>query len=114
MLAIPSRGTRVPDPDVFAFEPKWDGFRAVAYIEDDAVRIASRRGRWLTDAFQELVSCPATHGRSAVLDGELVCFGPDGKPDWNRLRHRAVCRESAAQRGAMRAPACFVAFDLLE
>jgi bifunctional non-homologous end joining protein LigD len=49
-----------------------------------------------------------------MLDGELVCFDREGRPDWNRLRRRSVCRDATAHRAAASAPACFVAFDVLE
>src|SRR4051812_47031538 len=105
MLATPSRGTRVPDPDAFAFEPKWDGFRAIARIEATGVDLWSRRGRPLAPAFPELAPSPSVSGTSVVLDGELLCFAPDGRPDFDRLRHRAVLGERAAARASVRHPA---------
>src|SRR5215467_14004295 len=83
------------------FEPKLDGFRAVAYVEDGSCRLVSRNG----NAFQTFTVlakaiCQDLAGRVAILDGEIVRPAPDGRPMFYELMRR-------------RGPFCFYAFDLL-
>ena len=67
------------DPD-WLFEPKWDGFRSLAYIDGHQCRLVSRRGHvykswpYLCEELTHAVRC-----RNAVLDGEIVCLEPDGR-----------------------------------
>jgi hypothetical protein len=67
-------------PD-WIFEPKLDGFRAVAYIEGGACRLVSRN-RNAFKTFEPLAQAIAQElaRRSAILDGEIVRPGPDGRP----------------------------------
>ena len=66
-------------PD-WIFEPKMDGFRAVAYVEGGACRLVSRN-RNAFKTFEPLAQAivPDLAGRSAILDGEIVRPGPDGR-----------------------------------
>jgi bifunctional non-homologous end joining protein LigD len=63
------------------FEPKLDGFRAVAYVEDGACRLVSRN-RHAFRTFEPPARAIGEQlaGRSAILDGEIVRPGPDGRP----------------------------------
>ncbi|HWI22721.1 MAG TPA: ATP-dependent DNA ligase [Baekduia sp.] len=101
MLARPKPA--LPEGDGWAFEPKWDGFRAIVFVDGDEVYLQSRNAKPLSRYFPE-VSFPK--GRY-VVDGELVAatFGTLG----NRI-HPA---DSRIQRLAQETPARFVAFDLL-
>ena len=67
-------------PD-WIFEPKFDGFRAVAYVESGTCRLVSRN-RNAFKTFELLAQTIAQDlaGRSAILDGEIVRPGPDGRP----------------------------------
>src|SRR5262249_39716878 len=87
-------------PD-FIFEPKMDGFRAVAYVEGAACRLVSRN-RNMFKTFKPLAKAIAQDlaGRSAILDGEVGRPGPDGRPLFYELIRR-------------RGPFCFYAFDLV-
>jgi bifunctional non-homologous end joining protein LigD len=87
-------------PD-WIFEPKFDGFRAVAYIEGGACRLVSRN-RNAFKTFEPLAQAIAQDlaDRSAILDGEIVRPGPDGRPMFHELMRR-------------RGPFCFYPFDLL-
>jgi len=73
------------------FEIKLDGFRALAFIEHGQARLVSRNGRqfksWAT-LCDEIAS--TVRARAAVLDGEVVCLAPDGRPDFRALLYRAV------------------------
>src|SRR6478752_4052543 len=63
----------LPLGDGWSYEPKWDGFRAIAFVDGDDVYLQSRNGKPLTRYFPEL-SFPA--GRY-VLDGEIVASSFD-------------------------------------
>jgi ATP-dependent DNA ligase len=94
---------KLPDGEGWAYEPKWDGFRALAFVDGDETYLQSRNGKPLSRYFPEL-SFPA--GRY-VVDGEIVAasFGTLGQ----RI-HPAVSR---IERLAEETPARFVAFDVL-
>ncbi len=93
----------LPDSDAWAYEPKWDGFRTIVFVDGDDVYLQSRNGKPMARYFPE-VAFPA--GRY-VIDGELVAatFGTLGQ----RI-HPAASR---IERLAKETPARFVAFDVL-
>jgi ATP-dependent DNA ligase len=106
-LARPAKA--LPTGDGWAYEPKWDGFRALAFVDGDEVRLQSRNGKPLTRYFPDLAFPSGRY----VLDGEIVIFGAGGRQDFDALGQRI---HPAASRIAMLAehtPARFVAFDLL-
>lgn len=83
---------RIPEPfdhPDFLFEPKLDGFRALAHIEGHRCTLVSRNGNtfksWpqLCEELAHAVRC-----RSAVLDGEICCLEPDGRTHFNKLLFR--------------------------
>jgi ATP-dependent DNA ligase len=99
----------LPEGEGWAYEPKYDGFRALAYVDGDDVYLQSRGGKPLRRYFPE-VSFPK--GRY-VLDGELVILGSDGHEEFNRLQMRLHPAESRVKMLAKETPALFRAFDLL-
>lgn len=77
----------LPRGDEWAYEMKWDGYRAIVEIHDGWLRIASRRGLDLTDAYSELAPlADAVPVDDLVLDGELVVFDDDGRPSFAALQ----------------------------
>ena len=80
------------------FEPKLDGFRALAYFEGGSARLVSRNGNRLK-SFPALVSAlgNAFADQPAVLDGEIVHLGPDGKPLFYELMRRRTLSISRLQ-----------------
>ncbi len=99
----------LPTGGGWAYEPKWDGFRCVAFVDGDEIYLQSRNGRPLTRYFPEL-RFPA--GR-LVLDGEIVVFDPDGRPDFDALGQRVHPAASRVNMLASKTPARFMAFDVL-
>jgi len=95
------------------YEPKWDGFRCVAFCDDGTVELGSRNERPLTRYFPELLD-PLRDAveAPAVLDGEVVIAGPDGL-DFDALTQRIHPAASRIARLSEETPAAFVAFDLL-
>jgi ATP-dependent DNA ligase len=103
-----SRAT-LPDEDGWAYEPKWDGFRALAFVDGELLELQSRGGRPLGRYFPEL-SFP--RGRY-VLDGEIVIDGEGGLQDFDALSNRIHPAASRIALLSEQTPARFLAFDLL-
>ena len=99
----------LPDGDGWSYEPKWDGFRAIAFLDGDDLYLQSRSGKPLRRYFPEL-TLPA--GRM-VLDGELVILDGEGHPDFDALQQRIHPAVSRIERLAEETPVRFMAFDLL-
>ncbi|RKS68654.1 ATP-dependent DNA ligase [Actinomadura pelletieri DSM 43383] len=97
------------------YEPKFDGFRAIAIVDDGgAVRLSSRRRTRLDDAFPEIVA--AVRERLApgtVVDGEIVRWGRDGRLDFGALQRRHAAGRRRAEL-ARTEPCHYVVFDVLE
>jgi bifunctional non-homologous end joining protein LigD len=109
-----ARSGRVPDGDDWALEVKFDGMRAQLRWDGRTLCLRSRPGRDCTAEFPELGPLARAVGpRQVILDGELVCFAEDGHPDFHRLRGRLRSHGHAAAIASRRAPATFLAFDLL-
>lgn len=83
-------------PD-WIFEIKWDGIRAMAWIDDGRLELRSRTGRVITAQYPELASLPERlRARQAILDGEIVVLDRNGRSDFERLQSRMnVDRPSA-------------------
>jgi ATP-dependent DNA ligase len=104
MVAKPA--AELPRGPTWVYEPKFDGFRGCAWWNSKGkVRLQSRQGRNLTDAFPEICAAVAEQCRpGTVLDGEIVCWR-DGRFDFSALLGRL---------GGARAPAAsLVVFDML-
>jgi ATP-dependent DNA ligase len=106
-LARPAK--KLPTGEGWAYEPKWDGFRAIAFVAGADVYLQSRSGKPLRRYFPEL-SFPS--GRY-VLDGEIVLFDAEGRQDFDALGQRIHPAESRINMLAEQTPTVFVAFDLL-
>jgi DNA ligase-1 len=93
------------------FELKWDGIRALAFVEGGNLKLLSRNSRDITGGFPELSRLPAQVGvGGAVLDGELVCLDQQGHPSFSLLQERLNRPSDRRMRGD---PVHFIAFDLL-
>lgn len=110
MLA--SAAAEVPASDDWVVEPKWDGFRTLVEVDERlAVKVTSRHGRRWERALPEVAALGPLIGRPAVLDGETIVLA-DGRPHFGHLSRR-LARARWAHDEARRAPATFVAFDIL-
>ncbi len=102
------------NPD-WLFEIKWDGYRAIAFIEDGSVRLVSRNQIDLTAKFPELGTLAKfIKADRAVIDGEIVALDEEGRPSFSLMqqrtgfqpgKHRLPRREGV--------PVIYYAFDLL-
>jgi hypothetical protein len=95
-----ARSGRLPSGD-YAYEVKWDGFRAIV-VTEGLLRVRSRRGWDMT----EHVGFLTEHPVRAVLDGEPVALDEDGKPDFPQLCECVLMRHGSI-------PLTFMAFDVL-
>ena len=94
------------------FEIKWDGFRAIAYV-DNQLSIKSRNGKELKFSFPELQQLTKL-SNNIVLDGEIVVM-QEGKPDFQSLLKRSQSvLVGEIQRQAQLSPALYIIFDILE
>jgi ATP-dependent DNA ligase len=101
--------SELPTGEGWAYEPKYDGFRAIAFVDGAECTIQSRGGKPLSRYFPE-VSFP--EGRY-VLDGEIVIDDADGGQDFGALQQRIHPAQSRIAMLAQQTPARYVAFDLL-
>ena len=113
MLATAGTLPPVTEEERWAFEMKWDGVRAVAYVDRGTVRLLTRNDRDVTATYPELRGLGEALGEvRAVLDGEIVAFDGSGRPSFGELQQRMhVQRPSAALRA--RVPVSYLVFDLL-
>src|ERR1700735_4756743 len=100
---------QLPLGEQWAYEPKFDGFRAIAFVDGDEAYIQSRSGRPLGRYFPEVTFARGRY----VVDGEIVIDASDGQQDFGALQNRLHPAESRVQLLAQQTPAHFVAFDLL-
>jgi ATP-dependent DNA ligase len=100
---------QLPLGEQWAYEPKFDGFRAIAFVDGDEVYIQSRSGRPLGRYFPEVTFAPGRY----IVDGEIVIDAADGQQDFGALQNRLHPAASRVQLLAEQTPAHFVAFDLL-
>ena len=86
------------------WEPKLDGYRVLAFVEGESVKLRSRRGLDLAADFPKLCAELRKQAvESVILDGEIVAFDADGKPSFNAMQNRGSQTERAV----------FYCFDLL-
>src|SRR3954449_7084399 len=111
MLARLTR--QLPVGDDLVYEPKWDGFRCLAFRDGDDVDLRSRNNkpfaRYFPEAVEALLRIPE---QRFVLDGELLACDED-EYDFNALMLRLHPAKSRVAELSRTTPACFVAFDLL-
>jgi bifunctional non-homologous end joining protein LigD len=99
----------------WAYEFKWDGVRALVYVDGGRVRAFTRNDKSLMSTFPELRDIGRHLGsRSAILDGEIVALDKDNRPNFSTLAKRLhVTSKSAIEKLKSSTPASFFAFDLL-
>ena len=103
----------IPPGPGWQYEPKWDGFRCLAFRDRDHVELQSKNGRSLTRYFPEVVAhVRALPAPSFVLDGEIV-IPVDGRLSFDDLLQRIHPAASRVERLARERPAVLIVFDLL-
>src|SRR5436309_1024090 len=98
----------LPEGD-FVYEPKWDGFRCLAFRDGERVDLRSRHDRPLARYFPELVEgFRALDAERFVVDGEIVLAGRAGDSDFGTLMGRLHPAASRVERLRLEAPAAYV------
>jgi len=100
----------LPEGPQWSYEQKFDGFRAIAFVDGEQLRLQSRGTKDLTRYFPELRLPPGRY----VLDGEIVIDGEGSGQAFGALQQRIHPAASRIERLASEWPASYVAFDLLE
>ncbi|MET0273563.1 MAG: ATP-dependent DNA ligase, partial [Phenylobacterium sp.] len=103
----------IPDEPGWRFEPKWDGFRCLAFKAGGEVELKAKSGKPLARYFPDMVEAlKALPADRFVLDGELV-ITVDGEPSFDALQMRLHPAASRVNKLAAEQPADFVLFDCL-
>ena len=102
------------DDEQWAFEIKWDGVRAIGYVDGGRLRLEARSGRDITSRYPELRGLGRALGsHEAIVDGEVVAFD-DGRPSFQKLQGRMhLTTESHVRRLSESDPVSYIVFDLL-
>ncbi len=104
------------DSDEWLYEVKWDGYRAVAFLDGRSVRLVSRNQNDLTAAYPELHDIPKSiKARSAILDGEIVALDDEGRSSFGLMQQRTGVGEGGRRIRRTREdiPVVYYVFDLL-
>jgi ATP-dependent DNA ligase len=104
---------RIPEGEDWTYEPKWDGFRCLAFRDGPQIELQSKSGESLTRYFPEIVAALAAAKREQfVVDGELV-IASEETSDFDALLQRIHPAESRVRTLARETPASYILFDLL-
>jgi bifunctional non-homologous end joining protein LigD len=104
------------DGQEWLYEIKWDGYRAIAFLENGSVRLVSRNQNELTAAYPELSSIGSSFkARTAILDGEIVALDEQGRPSFSLMQQRTGVGEGGRRIRRTRddIPVMYYVFDLL-
>jgi len=103
------------DDKAWAYEFKWDGVRALSYVDGGRIHVESRNGNDLTPSFPELRALGEQLGSvQVVLDGEVVAFDEAGRPRFQLLQTRIHASDpTKAKHLAAEQPIVYVIFDVL-
>jgi ATP-dependent DNA ligase len=103
----------IPVGEHWLYEPKWDGFRCVAFRSDDDIELESKSGQSLTRYFPEIVTAlQAIGAKHFVIDGELFVESGPGF-DFDALLQRIHPAASRVLQLSKQTPAKYAIFDLL-
>jgi len=102
------------NPD-WMFEIKWDGYRAIAFIDKGRVQLVSRNQNDLTGQYPDLSDLPESiKAKTAVLDGEIVVLDENGRPSFSLMQQRTGFRERGRRAAPKpQIPIMYYAFDVL-
>ena len=108
-------GNEVPSGSDWLYEVKWDGYRALCFIEGGKVRMLSRRGTKLDKQFASVAAALAQSVKAgtAIIDGEVVALDDNGNPSFQHLQNLTGFGTKPALKGMAPPNLNFFAFDLL-
>ena len=103
-----------PTGDGWAYEIKWDGVRALCFIDDGEFYVESRTGKRCEQQYPELHSLPrSVRAKQAILDGEIVVMDENGRGRFELIQHRISIKGAGIQKLAQDSPVTLILFDLL-
>ncbi len=116
---IPMQAQAVRDPfsdDRWVFEPKLDGIRALAWMEDGRVTLRTRNGNEIGHQYPRIAAALGRQpAHRLVLDGEIATLDDRGLPSFERLQHRLHLQNEVEIAAAERTlPAVYYVFDMIE
>lgn len=115
MLALSAEAP--PEGERWAYEIKWDGVRAITYIDEQTVgvRALSRNNKELTPSFPELTEVARLFGaHTVVLDGELVALSAEGRPSFSAIQQRLHITDfEQVVRRRRAVPVTYLVFDVV-
>ncbi len=115
-LLHPMLATLVDKPftgEEWLFEVKWDGYRALAFIEDGDFRLVSRNQHDLTSHYPDLADVPQhIRSRHVIVDGEIVAMDEQGRPSFSLLQKRAGTTAARRTKPRTEIPVVYCVFDL--
>jgi bifunctional non-homologous end joining protein LigD len=114
MLAV--LGEEVPTDDAaYGYEFKWDGVRAVVYVDGGRARVLSRNDIDVSPSYPELrVLAESLGSRRVILDGEIVAMDDGGRPSFEALQARMhVTNPAQVRRLTDQVPVTYLVFDVL-
>lgn len=98
----------------WVFEPKMDGIRAIAFINDGDVVLKSRNDLELTQQFPAIAASLKGYNGNFVLDGEIIALNEKGRPSFQHLQQRAgLSRSAGAHGGEQQSPILYYVFDII-
>ncbi len=103
------------DDEDWLFEIKWDGYRAITFVENGKVRLVSRNQNELTGRYPELKDMPDfIQAKTAILDGEVVALDADGRASFSLMQQRTGFRPGGKKAAAKAdVSVLYYAFDLI-
>ena len=112
---LPGGASEPFDSTEHIFEVRWDGLRALAFVEGGGYHLQDQAGRNITELFPELGELPRRlSADQVILDGCVVISDGSGRPDFAAMdRRMRVGTEAATGQAAARQPAAYVVFDIL-
>jgi bifunctional non-homologous end joining protein LigD len=115
MPMVPGGVSEPFDSTEHLFEVRWDGLRALAFVEGGGYHLQDQAGRNITELFPELGELPRRVGADQVIiDGCVVISDSSGRPDFAALdRRMRTATSQATDQAAARQPAAYVVFDIL-
>ncbi len=101
------------DNENYLFELKFDGTRALIFVEPNKIYIKNRRGSFLNDTFPELINIKKLVKHKCIFDGEIIIMF-EGKPSFEKLQERLLLKNSKKiNMKSKEYPVIFICFDIL-
>ena len=97
----------------YIYEIKFDGYRALIFVNKNSILIQSRNGKDITHLYPELENIKTLVNKNVIFDGEIICE-EDGKPSFRNLQKRSHLKNKTQIKNAItNYPVKFIVFDIL-